>query len=375
MASIYRRENSPFWWIKWRGPDGKVRRQSTNLKTSVTADTRSARELCASRSLDETRSAAPDKRPGAWDSWVRQFFESKYTGATNTLASYSGCWRSLSAWLDEMEIDHPQKLTRELCAQYPEWRKSKRQFSYKAGRNTAIHELKILRLVMSEAVRRGYVQSNPCVHLELRRDPVKEKPEITPDEERAIRSAIELEPAGDTKQFLEASFLIAIYQGCRLRETCVPLADINEDAGTIRFLQKGQREHVTMLHPDLVPIVRRWRQEGRTYTYEPRFKRRGGSVKVNPTLIWSAFLRRLGLGHLCFHSTRVTVASRLARANVHEAKAMRFIGHAFMMVHRLYQRLRVVDLKECVDAVGSAGTRRSPETQGVPPATSPPPSR
>ena len=59
---------------------------------------------------------------------------------------------------------------------------------------------------------------------------------------------------------------------------------------------------------------------------------------------WHRFFRRIGLPHLSFHCTRVTVITRLARAGVPEQQAMRFIGHATLEVHRIYQKLKPGDL-------------------------------
>lgn len=58
--------------------------------------------------------------------------------------------------------------------------------------------------------------------------------------------------------------------------------------------------------------------------------------------------------HLSFHSTRVTVVTRLARAGVQERVAMRYVGHASATIHRIYTRLQVDDLKCCVEVLSKA---------------------
>ena len=49
--------------------------------------------------------------------------------------------------------------------------------------------------------------------------------------------------------------------------------------------------------------------------------------------------------HLCFHSTRVTVVTRLAREHhpIYETKA--YVGHASDTIHAVYQRLSPPDVR------------------------------
>lgn len=71
--------------------------------------------------------------------------------------------------------------------------------------------------------------------------------------------------------------------------------------------------------------------------------------------IWTRFFKRHGLSKrysfLCSHCFRVTAVTRLARANVSEAKAMRYVGHASEDIHRIYMRLQATDVAECCHAL------------------------
>ena len=69
---------------------------------------------------------------------------------------------------------------------------------------------------------------------------------------------------------------------------------------------------------------------------------------------WHRFFRKIGLPHISFHCTRVTVITRLARAGVPEQQAMRFIGHATLEVHRIYQKLKTGDLSDCVSVLNGS---------------------
>jgi hypothetical protein len=71
---------------------------------------------------------------------------------------------------------------------------------------------------------------------------------------------------------------------------------------------------------------------------------------------WHDFLRRSGLKRKILgvtpHCLRVTAATRMARAGVSISKAMKFLGHASEIVHRIYQKLRTDDLDDCLAALG-----------------------
>jgi hypothetical protein len=101
---------------------------------------------------------------------------------------------------------------------YVDWRTShKKKAGRTVGRNTAILELKILAMIMGEAVRLGYADANPLVSIRLRRDQAEKKPELTDAEIVEIRGALKEEP-----EWMQRSFEIALHIGCRLRETRIP---------------------------------------------------------------------------------------------------------------------------------------------------------
>jgi integrase len=67
---------------------------------------------------------------------------------------------------------------------------------------------------------------------------------------------------------------------------------------------------------------------------------------------WHTFFKsRPELAHLCFHCTRVTVVTKLARAGVPVQQAMRYVSHASQTIHTIYQKLKADDLSACVAAL------------------------
>jgi integrase len=58
-----------------------------------------------------------------------------------------------------------------------------------------------------------------------------------------------------------------------------------------------------------------------------------------PGKVWWRFFRRIGLSHLCFHSTRVTFVTRCYEAGLRREDVMRLVGHSTHAVHAIYPRL------------------------------------
>lgn len=68
MAFLYKRQRSPYWWVRWVTPEGDKKQVSTGFRHGVPADTRKARELCAKKALEEL--AAPKAGDNTWATWV-----------------------------------------------------------------------------------------------------------------------------------------------------------------------------------------------------------------------------------------------------------------------------------------------------------------
>jgi len=199
--------------------------------------------------------------------------------------------------------------------------------------------------ILQEAVRRGFIYANPCVRLGLKRTPPKQKAEITDEESAKIEEALKTRDP-----WMRDCWLVAMRQGCRLSETAVPLRNVDLEAKTISFDTKGSRVHTAPLHEDLVPLVKTARAAERDRLVDlPKY----------PAKKWHQFFKRIGLPHLSFHCTRVTVVTKLARSGASMSKAKAYVGHASDTVHRIYQRLMPVDVAD----LGSVLSSRPAEIQ------------
>jgi len=356
MASIYQRARSPFYWIKYKTAKG-LRYESTGLRTDNSTDKRRAEALRLQKSIDEL-ALKPDRKSDGWD-WVLPFLQTRYQSSQLSLARYRQAWTNLRRFLDERKILSPGQLTRKHCFEFVAWRAQPDPAAgkYRAGMNTTLLEIKTLRIVSQEAVEREMITGNPCVKLGLKPARANVKPELSAAHCAAIRAAIPSVENENERSMLARSFEIARHQGCRVSETRLnPLAAVhfNDDGNTITFNAKGNREITTALHPKLVPLFKRLHREKCVETWAPPAHYKYPTQWCGN--VWHKFLKRLKIGHgfdgVTFHSTRVTVVTEMARANVPENKAQRYVGHASTTVHRIYQRLRHEDVAGATDAIG-----------------------
>ena len=143
---------------------------------------------------------------------------------------------------------------------------------------------------------------------------------------------------------MQDCWTVAMRQGCRLSETATPLSNIDAIRREITFVGKGGRIHTAPLHSDLLPLVRRAKRERRARLVNlPNYAAKK----------WHQFFRRIGLRHLSFHSTRVTVVTRLARQGHAISLTKAYVGHASDTVHAIYQRLAPADVRHLGEALSS----------------------
>jgi integrase len=269
-------------------------------------------------------------RAEVWDSWVPRFIEHRYgVGPEGTLERNRGKWRNIAAFLKEHAIYVPRQFSRQHAHDFIEWRQRRHPELgiYEVTKNTALHEIKLLRVVMFEAIASGFAASNPCARLGIKMDSPSKKPRITEKEHRKILKALEREP-----EWMRISYAIAWAQGCRFSETCVALADVDFSRNIIGFRTKGNKTHIAEfpLAPELVPLLQKLKRKGKTLAYE---------MPGMPGKAWWRFFKRNKLDHLCFHCTRVTFITRCYEAGIPRDMVMRLAGHTTTAAHEIYPRL------------------------------------
>lgn len=359
MASIYKRPNSPFWWLK-SAASGEITRTSTRLRWDRVNETRIARELEAEHTLKE-RQNGPAAKAHAFRLWVPTFLREHYSN-NGSYQRYRIVWGHIAAFLDELELVYPAQIQRAHGAAYVAWRKRPHRGRRAARQTTAVVELQIFVMLMNEAVSRRFIPVNPLFRLHLPTPKPREKPELT---DAQMDLVLQLIRSYESKHrdLLEHSFLISRYQGCRQAETHLdPFTDVQlpeevgRDVGTIRFRIKGGTYHTTALAPQLVPLFRRLRAEGRRETFARQIDANGLD---RAGTIWANFTKAMRVKEqvpgFCHHCLRVTLITRLARSGVSQSIAMRFVGHANAIIHRHYQRLQAQDVAGVFSSVAAAG--------------------
>jgi integrase len=327
MAFLYKQKKSSFWWVEFRDTAGTIKRKSTKLRFASKEETRKAQKL-----RDELRHREKDVRanyPELWDTWVPQFLKQRYQSSPKTYVRYLNSWKNISAFLTANRIAVPRQLTRQQVRDFIEWRKvgDKKLSVFKSCHNTALHEVKLLRIVMHEAVESDFADSNPCSRLGIKKEAVAVKPAITVDEHRMILEALKSEP-----EWMRVSYEIAWHQGCRFSETCLPLSQVDLQRGTITFHAKGGKEFQAPLALELRPLFDSLQRQEKKVTFK---------MPSMPSKQWWQFFKRIGLPHLCFHCTRVTFITRCYQHDIPEHVVMKLAGHASTTVHRVYPRLAV----------------------------------
>jgi len=345
MASIYRKQNSPFWFIQFIDGNGKRRNKSTEFRADDPGETVQARTLRAQLEAKELSRTA-GALGGGWDTWVPSFLE-RHCESPLTHERYLDAWKWLAFWLQNRRFHSPRDITYRNALEYIDWRTSyKKKTGKTAGRNTAIMELKVLAMLMGEAVRLGHADANPLVSLKLRRDKAAKKPELTDDEIVLVRDALCEEP-----EWMQVAFEIALHTGCRLRETRIPLSciDFAEKKITFPSPKGGEDRAFSIPTPTaLQPMFERMRSTKTQFTLDFPFQ---------PSRRWQQLFIKLKKAHLCFHCLRVTYVNRLRRAGVPRDAVMRLVNHASELVHRVYQREKVEDVAQWRDAVSFPAER------------------
>jgi len=346
MASLHKRKQSPFFWIKHRDNKGHIRFRTTRCRYDTKEGRKQANELKYEYALEELQRGGQVQTEG-WV-WVQKALSPSFrTEATKQRTL--GRWDIIESFLLEKGIYRPADLTPETTSDYIEWRTTKKRRSGKTtARNTAIYEVRLLGRIMGYAVERKYVQTNPLGKIRLAKSPTKPKPALTDNEIARIRLALKAKA-----EWMQVSFEISLATGCRLQETSIPLECINFDKETITFPSPkgGPEKAFTIPMPTTIRSLLESLKGRRTTCDIPRM----ASKQFGRDFLH----RELGMHHLCFHCLRVTRITRMMQEGVPISKAMRLVNHSNELIHRLYQRHSIDDLIQYRDSGSVSANQQS----------------
>lgn len=333
MPFLTQRTDCRVWYIAYQDESGRLRRVNTGIRIDL-PDSRTLAEAALAAFTPPTAAEFTD----GWTPWVEHFIERRYSHRQNhrTKARYLGVWSNLHRFLIRFEIPNPSAVTPDTIDDYQRYRRKVGRGNRRAAKLTTIgYELRLLALILKEAIRQKRCTENFALGLGISRKPEKRKPEISPEQERLVRA--HLETLGDDD--LLTQFIIAIRHGTRLQATRVHLErDVDWSQGLVTFHEKGSTELVVPLHPEVRDLLWQRKQAGKLWSCE---------VSRNASKRWKAVFTAVGMPDHCFHCCRVTVISRLHRLQVPEPKIMAFVGHQSIQVHRSYCRISLRGDLDC----------------------------
>jgi len=333
MASLYKRSNSPFYWVSVKEPRGWVKKR-TEWRCASPIDTAKAKTFVANQSLAEGRKS----ELLAGSSWVEPVIRNLPV-SEKSVVRYLEAWRFLDQFMTEHRItlSHFAPHSADL---YIQWRTSIGKFrNKKISKNTALQELKFLKFLQKQARLRGKMIDRPMDDYVIRLAPKKIKPALTDEQIQKIRLELPNHPS-----WMAVSFEIGLATGARLQECSIPCECIDLEHKTITFPSPkgGVAKAFTIPIPrSVLPLLAAIKASGAEKTCE-----------IPPTKAsfkWRRFFDRLGMKDVCFHCLRVTRVTRLRQAGVPSPDARRLVNHSSELIHRLYDRHQVEELRQYVD--------------------------
>ena len=274
--------------------------------------------------------------------------------AKTTRIYYRNSWRNLSRFMAERRI-LLEDFTPARALDYIAWRtRLPRTNGSFPGRNQALQDIKLLKWIHRQGRLLGHLSTMAMIDFRSRKSPVQRKPIFTEEEIARVRHALSIPHVPD---WMRTSFEIALHTGCRLKETRIPLSCIDLKTGTITFpAPKGGtgRSYTIPIPAGLVPMFRKMKATPRSHTLEWP----GCGTKVSS--YWRRFFNLLGMRKHSFHGLRATRVTNLRRAGIVQAVAMRLVNHSSTLVHDLYQRHSVEDMRPYVNAGLPPSTPQTP---------------
>jgi integrase len=377
MASIRRKENTPFWFACFTLPDGTRTQRSTG-----TSDRRKA-ERIANEYEDASRAAGEARYTEAR---ARRTIADIYALANADALPSSSTADFLESWLKRKELEAGPKTHERYANAVAHFRdflgsKAKRDISAitaadisrwrdeqakRVKTGTVNTNLKIVRAAFAQARRDGLIDVNEAERVTIlkRTDHFERRP-FTMEELKRI-----IEAADDEWRGL---ILFGLYTGQRLGDLAtLTWQNIDLQRGEVRLVtDKTRRRAIIPLAPPLLRYVETLPAGDQPDA--PLFPRANATVERqgrtgNLSNQFHSLLATTGLAKkqshhadannqkgratkreqhpLSFHSLRHTATSLLKSAGVSEAVAMEFIGHDSTAMSRQYTHIDTATLKQ-----------------------------
>lgn len=375
MASIWKHPESKYWFACFTTAEGKRTKKSTK-----TTDRALAKKLA-----DQFEEAANKKKTALNTRKVIQELHASITGedlvfpsvrehvegwvlgkqgevAAATLVFYQGVAKKFLTWLGERSKNDLAAITEDHIKDF------RQHESNKLTAKTVNHEIKTLKMIFREAMRRKLITDDPTLGIKsLKRKPSTKKAVFSPDQIQRILNACDYE--------WRSMVMFALYTGQRLIDIAsLKSSNISLEKGVISLTTRKTgkmlsipiaaplRKHIDLLkldpsvdsavHPRASKIVE---QQGKSGHLSNQFS----SILSKAGLRKKKAHRKTGAGKgsgrdesgLSFHSFRHTAVTRLKEAGVPEAVVMELIGHDSEQMSALYTNVGDDALKKASDSM------------------------
>ena len=173
MASYYKRHASRYYWIRYQRPDGTWADKSSKVRTDNRRFASKIKQVAAEHTMRELH-VDRNGQSNRFDVWVPISLRVN-TQIQKTLARYTNAWSAIATYLDHIKVISPLQITYQTCRAYPQFRTNPPRHVIRARTfNTALTELKVSSAILQEAVRRNYINANPCLKLGYKECPKTE---------------------------------------------------------------------------------------------------------------------------------------------------------------------------------------------------------
>jgi len=335
MASLYKKPRSPFWWLRYRDLDtGDWRGKSLKLRVDDNAETRRAQKIADQFSAKEAQVSC--LASGTFVSWVSDYIADHYRNPRSK-NRYTHAWARIWRFLHAAGIHHPRQLHYQHAQSYMDARKKEG-----ASQNTARLEFKFLSFIMQEAIRRDYADRNPLALARIEKTPSKEKPYLTAEEIHAIRQHLKKKPV-----WMLTVLEICAHLGCRFNESAFSKEQVDFKNDQVWLIDSKRKEtdprkkYLVPLPPTLKTYLRKL------------FKKQDFTVKPlsgEQNRLLNKELNKIRKGATS-HSFRVSFITRCHEASLTEYQAMRLVNHSNTLVHQIYAKLGIDDVKKAAKLV------------------------
>ena len=371
MATVFKRDASPFWFACYPDRNGKTVRKSTKTSDRAAATRMSleweraeqaAREGHASiATFQKVMSDISEKVMGeALPSMsIRQYFEEwlSYLPRTNAPATVERYSHTARLFLESLGKVADQPL-RGIQSRHIEIFLHKRMDQGSAPK-TAIVDVKAIGGALRRAERYGYIDKNPVPAVKLPKAASTEREVFTLDE---IHQLVKAAPDEDWQTLI----LLGAFTGARLGD-CLRLTwdNLIPEHKVLLFRQaKTDKDVMLPIHADLLIHLNRLSRTGTVGPLCRSLANKSQAGKHGLSEGFKRIVRRAGIDLMVvkgkgsrnfarrtFHSLRHTFSSMLATRGVSEELRMRLTGHSSRDIHQRYTHLNTATLQEAIDTI------------------------